>query len=127
MALFWRCLVAAAIAAPVACGSSSEVPPKADEDERGSVGVPPPAARYCMKSGFTLVNGECTFPDGTSCAMTAFYNGQCGQAHSYCTQHGGTPSSQTEDMGSWTATYAACDLNGKRCHDSSFAVTGTCN
>src|SRR3954470_5661472 len=81
----------------VACGGNGS--PSADEDERGSVGVPPPAAQYCKQLGYTLVDSTCTFPDGTTCEQWAFYRGECGHSHSYCNQHGGSVSSQTEDAG----------------------------
>ncbi|MBS2018040.1 MAG: DUF333 domain-containing protein [Deltaproteobacteria bacterium] len=99
---------------------------KADEDERGSVGVPPTAAEYCAKLGFTAMNSQCTFPDGTSCDQWAFYRGECGAARSYCNQHGGAITSKTEDMGGWTAVYGVCTLNGKTCKESSFIQTGKC-
>ena len=113
----------------VACGGSVGSPspgPQASEDERGSVGVPPGIAQYCLTLGFVLAEGQCKFPDGTTCEETAFYRGQCGQSHSYCNQHGGTVSSNTEDAGTFTAIVAVCDLNGKQCTESSFVQTGKC-
>jgi putative hemolysin len=115
--------MAAALGATLACGSTT---PSASEDERGSVGVPPTAAEYCTKLGFTLTDSQCTFPDGTSCEEWAFYRGECGQAHSYCNQHGGTISSVTEDAGSYTAVYGICSVNGQQCQESSFVQTGKC-
>lgn len=114
----------------VACGgggSESSPSPSASEDERGAVGDGNPASVYCQKLGFTLditptQSGVCTFPDGTSCEEWAFFRGQCGQAHSYCNQHGGTVSNKTEE----TMTYAECNLNGKVCKESSFFKTGKC-
>lgn len=100
--------------------------PKADEDERGSVGVPPTAGEYCTKLGFTIAESQCKFPDGTSCEQWAFYRGECGAPRTYCNQHGGTISSKTEDMGGWTAVYGVCSLNGKQCKESSFIQTGKC-
>jgi putative hemolysin len=115
----------------VACGGgdSPTAPvtgPVASEDERGSVGVPPSAGEYCVKLGFTIAGDRCTFGDGTSCEQWAFYRGECGQPHSYCNQHGGAVSSKTENMGTWTAVYGVCDVNGKQCKESSFIQTGTC-
>jgi putative hemolysin len=98
----------------------------ASEDERGSVGVPPTAGEYCARLGFSLTGSGCTFPDGTSCDEWAFFRGECGQPHSYCNQHGGVVSSKTEDMGTWTAVYGVCTLNGAQCQESSFMQTGKC-
>jgi putative hemolysin len=85
----------------VACGDgdSPRNGPSADEDERGSIGLPPSAAEYCTRLGFTIVDGQCKFPDGSACEEWAFYRGECGQPHSYCNQHGGSVSSKTENMG----------------------------
>ena len=117
--------------APVvaACSGGSSSPPQkvASDDERGSIGVPPPAIDYCQKSGFTIENGRCVFPDGTSCEQWSFYYATCGQAHSYCDQHGGQVSSETRDMGTWTAAVAVCDLGGKRCDEDTFFRTGKCD
>ena len=116
-------------ACSVACGggsTGSTGSPVAIEDERGSVGVPPTAAEYCTKLGFTLAGSQCSFPDGTSCEEWAFYRGQCGQPHSYCNQHGGTVSSKTVDMGTWTAV-PACDRGKWICSDGKAPVPeGTC-
>lgn len=101
--------------------------PKADEDERGSVGVPPTAGEYCTMLGFVASESACKFPDGTSCEMWAFYRGECGAPHSYCNQHGGAISSKTEDMGGWTAVYGVCSVNGVQCKESSFIRTGKCS
>ena len=125
--------LAGLVAGAVACGGSSSPSggttgtPVAMEDERGSVGVPPTAAEYCVKLGFVLdANSQCQFPDGTSCEEWAFYRGQCGQPHSYCNQHGGALSTKTVDMGTWTAVYGVCDVGGSQCEESSFVQTGKC-
>lgn len=111
----------------VACGDGdSSRGAAADEDERGSVGVPPPPGEYCTRLGFTIVGNQCQFPDATSCELWAFYRAECGQSHSYCQKQGGTVSTKTEDMGTWTAVYAVCDLNGKRCNDATFMQKGKC-
>lgn len=109
-----------------AAGNLSSPAPSADEDERGSVGVPPPASDYCKKLGYPIEGQDCVFPDGTRCEQWSFYRGACGQAHSYCNQQGGSISTKTENMGDWTAEYGVCDLNGKRCKESDFFVTGKC-
>jgi putative hemolysin len=124
MGLAWLTLSAVVVGGLlVACGGGH---PSADEDERGSVGVPPTAPEYCTRLGFTMAGSQCTFPDGTSCEQWAFWRGECGQSHSYCNQHGGSVSSKAEDMGTWTAIYAVCNLNGKPCKETSFMQTSKC-
>ena len=111
----------------VGCGGDDTKPATtASEDERGSVGVPPPAGEYCVKLGYTLTEKGCTFPDGTSCEEWAFYRGQCGNSKSYCSRQGGTISTKTEDKGGWTAVYGVCTLNGKVCEEGLFFKTGKC-
>lgn len=120
---------AALVSSAIACGGGSggsSPRPVVAEDERGSVGVPPTADEYCTKLGFSLADGQCKFPDGTGCEPWSFYRGECGQAHTYCNQRGGAISTKTEDMGTWTAVYGVCDLNGKQCKESSFIQTGSC-
>ncbi len=110
-----------------ACGGADPArSASADEDERGSVGVPPTAGEYCARLGFTVVDSNCQFGDGTSCDQWAFYRGSCGQPHSYCAKNGGTISTRTKDMGGWTAVYGECALAGKVCEEGSFMKTGTC-
>jgi putative hemolysin len=111
----------------VACSDGDSAgSPKADEDERGSVGVPPTAGEYCTKLGFALDGSNCKFPDGTICEQWSFYRGECGQKHTYCQKQGGSIASKTEDMGGWTAVYGVCTVNGKSCKESSFIQTGKC-
>jgi putative hemolysin len=107
-------------------GSSPGSSPSVSEDERGSVGLPPGAPMYCAKLGFSLVDGQCVFPDGTACNAWAFYRGECGQSHSYCNQHGGTVSSKTKVTGTLTTADAVCDLNGVECTEANFLKTGKC-
>jgi putative hemolysin len=97
-----------------------------DDDERGSLGVPPSAADYCQKLGYELDGSTCRFPDGTSCEEWSFYYGTCGQAHSYCAMHGGTVTNESRDMGSYTASVAVCTLDGKKCDESDFYRSGKC-
>jgi putative hemolysin len=88
-----------------------------------------PASVYCGQLGYTSdpTNGNCVFPDGTTCEEFAFYRGECGQAHSFCNLHGGSLSTKTEDMGTWTATYAVCTLpDGKQCQAEAFALSCIC-
>ncbi|HVM69116.1 MAG TPA: DUF333 domain-containing protein [Gaiellaceae bacterium] len=98
----------------------------ASEDERGNVGVPPPAVEYCKSLGYTLVGEQCQLPDGTSCEQWSFYRGACGQAHSYCNRHGGQISTVERDAGTSTAVVAVCDLDGKRCEEDTFWRSGKC-
>lgn len=116
----------AVVVALVACHAGDGSSPQASEDERGNVGVPNPAAEYCIESGFTVADSQCHFPDGTSCEEWSFYRAQCGQAHSYCNQHGGTVSTDERDAGTFTTINAVCALNGKTCDEAKFSETGTC-
>jgi putative hemolysin len=117
-------IVLAGVVVAVACGGGSS--PSSSEDERGSIGVPSSAADYCQRLGFTNSDSQCRFPDGTSCEEWSFFRGQCGQAHSYCNQHGGSISSVTEDAGSFTEVHGVCSLNGKQCDEGTFMGTGMC-
>jgi len=119
-----RLVLATLLVTVAACGTKTT---NVAEDERGSVGVPPGAAGYCTYLGFEVnADSACVFPDATSCDQWAFYYGQCGQAHSYCNQHGGSLSSRTEDAGTFTGIYAVCAIDGKECHEADFVGTGKC-
>ena len=87
-----------------------------------------PAAWYCVQLGYTsTTDSQCAFPDGTACDEWAFYRGQCGGEHSFCALHGGTISSTTEDMGTWTGIYGVCTLpSGASCHEDTFSTTCNC-
>lgn len=107
----------------------------ASEDERQPIGVPPPAYDYCSDLGYQVVTetedgdtvSHCVFPDGSRCPLVAFYEGQCGQAFSYCEQHGGTVDNVEEDTGAgWTASFARCTVDGRTCNESDFVETGRC-
>lgn len=90
-------------------------------------GTANPATLYCAALGNEAGGEQCRFSDGTSCEQWAFYRGECGQAHSFCNLHGGTVSNTTEDMGSWTASYARCRFpGGASCQESSFARSCVC-
>jgi putative hemolysin len=113
----------------LACGVSSA--PQGSEDERGAVGVPDPATKYCEDLGYqsrTVSASEtrCVFPDGTSCEEWAFYRAECGQTHSYCNVHGGNVRREERDAGSFTEDVAMCDLDGKSCTEESFWESGKC-
>jgi putative hemolysin len=97
-----------------------------DEDERGSVGPANPAAVYCSELGYTLTDSDCVFPDGSTCEQWSFWNGQCGQAHSYCNRHGGQVANEQRDMGDWTSKTAICTLDGKKCDEHVFMKTAKC-
>ncbi len=93
----------------------------------GAIGLADPAAVYCTALGYELTGGSCTFPNGTSCDPWAFFSGECGGAHSFCNQHGGTISNVVEDMGGWTGSYAMCTLStGEKCKEVTFSRTCSC-
>jgi putative hemolysin len=92
-----------------------------------TTGTANPAAVYCLALGYSADGEQCAFPDGTRCEQWAFYRGECGGAHSFCNQHGGTVSNKIEDMGTWMASYAVCTLpGGQQCHEDAFAHSCTC-
>lgn len=112
----------------LACSDeTTSAPPKnTDEDERGSVGAPPPPAEYCQKLGYELQGSTCVFPDGTSCDEWQFYYGLCGQANSYCNKHGGSVANESRNMGTYTASVAVCTLGDKKCDEATFFSSGKC-
>lgn len=90
-------------------------------------GMADPAAVYCVELGYSLDGEQCAFLDGTKCEHWAFFRGECGQTHSFCNRHGGAVSNKTEDMGTWTASYAVCKLpSGQQCREDVFAHTCSC-
>jgi putative hemolysin len=98
------------------------------DDERMPIGVPPVWVDYCQKLGYEVTqDGACRFPDATACEIVSFFRGECGQSHSYCSQHGGTLTTEVVDMGDFTATSAICSMpGGARCRDYDFVKNGTC-
>jgi len=79
------------------------------------IGMANPASVYCEGAGGTNTDSDCVFSDGTKCEQWSFYRGECGQAHSFCNQHGGKVSNVNEDMGGWTASYAKVEVGGNGC------------
>ena len=78
-----------------------------------------PSATYCSELGYTYGSvqdseggevGMCTLPNGQSVDAWDFYRGTVATQYSYCVQNGYGIKSITEDMGGWTAQYAACVL-----------------
>ena len=118
----------AALLALVAMGAWACDGGAGDEDERGSVGPAHPSYAYCTKRGGTVDNAKdlCVFNDGTSCPPMQFWNGECGQAHSYCEEHGGKVAKKERDMGGWTALVSVCTLNGKECDEHELVESGKC-
>ena len=83
--------------------------------------MPDPSAVYCKFLGYKLevrkdVKGEygvCIFPDGSECDSWHFYRGQCGKEFSYCAKKGCETLSISENRGSYSIQYCAC-----QCTDS---------
>ncbi len=71
-------------------------------------GIADPSCVYCSALGYECQDGDCVFPDGTSCPTWDFYRGKCGQNFTYCEQQGYKIENRVEDMGTWTAEYAVC-------------------
>lgn len=113
--------------APAPAPAPAPTPVAACTPIAASNGSANPASVYCVALGYELAGEQCTFPDATSCEEWSFYRGECGQTHSFCNLHGGTVANKTEDMGTWTATYALCTLpGGQQCHEDAFARSCTC-
>ena len=82
-----------------------------------------PADAYCLAMGYRLEaaltadGGEyslCAFPDGESCDAWAFFQGECGEAHSYCAKQG-LGQVVKKGGGQFSAVYAVCvDKNFRR-------------
>lgn len=60
------------------------------------MGIPSPAAVYCEELGYVWERvgtdageaGVCNFPDKSSCSDWDFFEGKCGEEHSYCARKG---------------------------------------
>jgi putative hemolysin len=79
-----------------------------DEGAADSVGIADPSCVYCEALGYECQDGDCVFPDGTSCPTWDFYRGKCGQNFTYCGTQGYKIENRMEDMGTWTAEHAVC-------------------
>ncbi len=90
-----------------------------------ALAAPNPAAVYCADLGYTLAEGACGFPDGSSCESWSFYRGECGARWSYCETHGGRVEARTESRGSWSGKYAACRFeDGSECGEQAYMLGG---
>ena len=78
------------------------------EPTEPGVGMPDPAASYCVKLGYEYENGDCVFHDGTRCNAWAFYRGKCGQEKTHCERQGFRIENRVEEVGSATYDYAVC-------------------
>jgi len=86
-----------------------------------------PASMYCGGLGHQVDGSDCVFADGSRCEQWTFLRGECGQAHSFCTTHGGSIASETRDFGEWSGIVATCTLpSGKKCDETAFARTCGC-
>lgn len=83
-------------------------PALAEEDGGDTAAIADPSCVYCENLGYKCEDGNCIFPDGTSCPAWDFYRGKCGQSFSFCEQQGYKIENRIEDMGNWTAEYAVC-------------------
>ncbi|HPJ84263.1 MAG TPA: hypothetical protein PLM24_03995 [Methanothrix sp.] len=79
-----------------------------DENVTGLAGLADPSCVYCSSLGYECQDGDCVFPDGSSCPTWDFYRGKCGQNFTYCGTQGYKIENRVEDMGTWTAEYAVC-------------------
>ena len=73
------------------------------------------AAWYCTEMGgsFTLIEkdgqyGQCEFPDSTICEVWSFFQGQCGEAYSYCAEIGFDQETRDDGRDLYSSTYAVC-------------------
>jgi len=87
----------------VGCGSSERIEFSGQNasdmsmERQMSVGMPNPAALYCVSLGYKYKKveddkgdqyGFCIFPDGSEGEEWAFYRGKSNQEWSYCKRHG---------------------------------------
>lgn len=102
----------------------------ASDDERGNVGPPLPASDYCTGLGYKVQTTDegtsCIFPDASTCEVTAFFRGQCGQSFSFCQKQGGTIASVRRSEGSFTTIEGECTVRGAKCSEQSFFQTKKC-
>ncbi|MBN1149553.1 MAG: DUF333 domain-containing protein [Anaerolineales bacterium] len=82
----------------------------------GSASLADPSATYCQKMGFKYQFaateagqvGMCHFPDGSSCTAWNFLTGKCGEAYSYCAQHGYKQEVRADGQNPISYEYAVC-------------------
>jgi len=97
ISVVWISLVGCNSSERVKLSSESENVPSVSREQRKFIGMPNPAAVYCIALGYKyeiVINnkgnqcGICVFPDGTACLGRDFYRGKCGQEWSYCARCG---------------------------------------
>ncbi|MGC9515591.1 DUF333 domain-containing protein [Methanocrinis sp.] len=102
-------LALALLAAPaLAEGENETWSARPVADTADPVGLADPSSVYCEELGYECVDGDCIFPDGTSCPTWDFYRGKCGQSFTRCELEGYRIESRVEDVGTFSAEYAVC-------------------
>jgi|GEM_PF-2222363 len=87
-----------------------------NEHERGLIGMPNPAATYCIEMGYEYKvidepsgqRGICIFLDGSQCNAWDFLKGKCGERYSYCAAHGYHMERRSDGQNEFSAEYAVC-------------------
>jgi len=118
-------LALALIAAP-ALAEGEDAGEGTSADTAGPAGLADPSSVYCEELGYECEDGDCIFPDGTSCPAWDFYRGKCGQSFSFCEQQGYKIENRIEDMGNWTAEYAVCVFDDCSECDEQSRLDGEC-
>lgn len=80
-----------------------------------TLALPNPAAVYCKDLGYVYKTsktsegekGVCILPD-KQCDSWEFFNGKCGQEHSYCIKNGYNIETRTDGKNQYSPTYAVC-------------------
>ncbi len=100
---------------------------KSTKAQPSTTGLANPASLFCRQQSYTLTaEGECIFPDGTSCEQWAFYRGTCGKQHTDCEKRGGKIDARTETVNGNTGSYAVCVFaDGSECAESQYS-SGYC-
>lgn len=81
-----------------------------------NIGMANPAAIYCTTLGYDIrlekdstgTYGVCVFPDGTDCDEWSFYDGSCGQEHSYCARQGFEIRTLNDGQDGFSPRYSVC-------------------